>query len=287
MRFALLFLILIGSAFAASISECTLINSSGKYDLVRDLSDGSVFLSLASENACILVSASDVWINCHDHLISSPLKKTKYAILLDSGNFRSLKNISISGCDIRGYQTGIFSPKTNVSSFVNLTISGLSGYGLSFANTHNSVFANNSIYNTNDTGIYLSGNSNSNFILNNSIRNSNHHGIALLGNENQVLGNVVFDNRGDGILLLGQSSSNLINLNTIYGNLGDGIGFELNGESRNSNLDNLDYANHDLSARGSTSSPSNAPISRPLPPSSPCCAPAFVVFILVFLSKST
>jgi parallel beta-helix repeat protein len=286
MKNLFIFLILICSIFATPISECMEITSPGEYELIRDLSGGTIPSTSVGGNACIRVSVSGVSINCNDHLILGT-SQTKYGILLESNNFQTLENIDISRCEIQGYEVGIFSPKTIRSSFTNLTLSALSGYGLYFWDTDNSVFANNSVYNTQETAIYLSLGSDANSILNNSIRNSNHHGIAVMGNENQLLGNVIFDNRGSGIFVIGQSSGNTINLNTLYGNMGDGIAFELNGESRNQNLVNLDYGNRDLSAQGSgSSSGTSSPLGRPSPSSSPCCAPAFMLVALVFLSKS-
>lgn len=277
-------LILIGCVFATPISECTEISSPGEYELTNDLYGGSTPSTSVGGSACIRVSVSGVSIDCNNHLIDASSSSVKYGILLESNNFQTLENIDISRCEISGYENGIFSPKTIRSSFTNMTISDLSGYGLYFWDTDNSVFANNSIYGTSETAVYLSLGSDANSILNNSIRNSNHHGIAILGNENQILGNVVFDNRGSGIFIIGESSGNTINLNTLYSNLGDGVAFELNGESRNQNLANLDYGNRDLSARGSSGS--DSPIRGPAPSASFCCTPTFVLLALVFLSKS-
>jgi parallel beta-helix repeat protein len=287
MKNLFILLILIGSVFAIPISECMEITSPGEYELIRDLSAGSIPSTSVGGNACIRVSVSQVSINCNDHIISGT-PQAKYGILLESNNFQTLENIDISRCEIQGYEVGIFSPKTIRSSFTNLTVSDLSGYGLYFWDTDNSVFANNSVYDTEETGIYLSLGSDANSILNNSIRNSNHHGLAVMGNENQLLGNVIFDNRGSGIFVIGQSSGNTINLNTLYGNMGDGIAFESNGESRNQNLVNLDYGNRDLSAQGSASSSAtnSSPLARPSPSSSACCAPVFMLVVLAFLSKS-
>jgi parallel beta-helix repeat protein len=154
-------------------------------------------------------------------------------------------NITIKNTRIAGFQYGVYTYPSLVSSMLlnntitenydgvwlsvssNNTISGNNvvnnGWGISFDSSSNNTISGNNITANNYYGIWLVD-SGSNSISGNYITNNGGDGIWLESSSgNIVSGNNITANNRDGILLYNSSSYNSISGNYLTANNGDGV----------------------------------------------------------------
>ena len=166
---------------------------------------------LSSEENCLVINASDVTLDCRDMRINSEIKKGNNGIFAENQ-----KNISISGCNISGFENGIQLKNVDNAQIRknNITNSGVYGLMLHYF-TKNVVIANNSIADAGHVCMLLSGGNGSSYdrqpsnhtVAQNSMNRCKDVGIhmydsvsGIQGTENKILnsGCGISSDRGSG-----------------------------------------------------------------------------------------
>ena len=164
------------------ISGKTEINQSGTYILTNDISCAE----LAVESTCIAIHASNLILDCQNHMVLGPGGRVPAIGIQISP---SDEYVTIKNCNIQKFYIGIHTAHNGLNSIINNTANNNIDIGIYLDNVVNHTLANNTAsYNT--LGIKLFQDSNNNILINNTATN-NLRGIYLV---NSSLDNVLIDN---------------------------------------------------------------------------------------------
>lgn len=234
------------SQFPGAISQCTVIQSSGTYNLTNNLSGAPnpVFIG----NACMVISASNVVLDCRGYSISNNgTGGTTYGIALNG----SITNVIVKNCPaISNYNDrGIYAYQTNNSLITNVSSNGSicleSSYGNLVANSSSGNFIidfggqNNLTNNTAVDGEFALYSTSGNLIHNNTAFGSwEGYDVDSSSTLNTFSNNIVHDAINQGFYLEVCDSNSFIN-NTVYDI--DGYGFYLESATNNNLTGNRVY----------------------------------------------
>ena len=224
---------------ATNIAACQTIAASGQYILNQ---------SITNTGTCIIVSASNVELDCNGYIITYGTNNANTNIGIDAINGANARtNLTVKNC--------VISKQSNA---------GTNGYGIRLTRYSNSILLNNSIYTngtSNNYGIYLTTNSQNNSISNNVVyakgSAGTNIGIYIVTNcYNNIIRNNTILTSGTtldyGIYLSGlttPSNNNSIINNTIRAN-GSGVSNHGVYLLTNSNFNNV--SGNDIIANGTT-----------------------------------
>ncbi|MFC1696710.1 LamG-like jellyroll fold domain-containing protein [Nanoarchaeota archaeon] len=198
-----LFILLVTTVMAATISNCQTISTPGTYELINDIS---------ATATCLTVSNDDILIDCKGYTIT-------YANTSSGNGIYTLgnDNVTIQNCNIRQYKTP-------------------GSYTIYLSGNNNYVLRNN-ITNLDSTSIYFASSGN---IINNIINNSyafyDQYGINLYASSGGNIFNNTIYSKTKGIHIFVHSGETLKynKINSDY----FPITFETNGEAHcNHNID--------------------------------------------------
>ncbi len=176
---------------------------------------GSYYLSgnmISNGTDCIDVESSNVKISCDGHyLISAHNTGSAFSVI-------NRDNVSISGCGVQGYATGILAENSSYISLKNIKISGaLSGVEL-LRSSYGQIMDMN-VTGYENSGFYL-GKVNGTVAVNDIAMNGdvNATGFSLMdARDNLLTGNKAQDNAKNGFLFI-NSTGNQVSNNTAYSN---------------------------------------------------------------------
>jgi parallel beta-helix repeat protein len=189
----------------SEISECTTITESGEYTLVQDIAP-------PEETGCIIIEADDVTFDGGGNTISG-------------GNpavFIFGDNVTVQNLRLADNRFGIIAIDVNNACIADNTVEETENIGIQLSGgTTESTVTRNTVT-ENGTGILLDD-ATENVVSDNTATN-NGNGIVLQfgANNNEATGNDASDNDGNGIFLL-QSDNNTITQNTANNNGDFGI----------------------------------------------------------------
>lgn len=148
---------------AEEISSCQEISSPGQYVVTKPLS---------SSGNCLVIKSDDVQIDCQDNLISSDNSKNNNGIFAEGQ-----KNLSITGCNIRGFENGIQIKNSDKIQISNNFIMKSGVYGLLIHYyTKNALIEKNTINSAGHVCMILSGGNGNDYSLppaNHIVRHNN------------------------------------------------------------------------------------------------------------------
>jgi hypothetical protein len=113
----------------SNITNCMLINSSGAYRMINDLSGAPIDASPLSNTACVKITSSNVILDCNNFRITNNgTGATTYGILLTNTS----NNVTVINCPrISQYSYGVEVYNSNNSAFNNIITSNNSVNGFS------------------------------------------------------------------------------------------------------------------------------------------------------------
>ena len=199
LAFALL-LVLASLSFSitpGSVSSCANLTTPNiNYFLTANLTGATV--SGPNGKVCIEIETSNVSFDCRGLKITN---NASYWAGIEIQNSSLIYNVTVMNCNITGYKDGIYAN-----------------------NLENSVFKNNSIQSSSDTGLFLDAdftNATSNTV------NNNQYGVFTFGRANIVANNTICGNSWVGFQLHGYYPDNIDNVtfanNTVCNNGHEGV----------------------------------------------------------------
>lgn len=230
---------------AEEITACTEINGagndSGYYYLSGNISGGNQTSGMGTIS-CILVSVSNIRINCQGNAINAN-SSAGYTLDIDGGG--PLTNVSIENCRITGTNSGVQQASLQYSNFTNNTIAVSGTYALGTSATGNNNYSYNVIPSgTSYYGIFHGISVGPSSFINNNI--SSEYGLFLNGVSDQlVVGGRYNVGFASGIELAG--SSNIVIANTTATSI-FGTGILINGGT-GSTVDNVTISGATYGAR--------------------------------------
>ena len=210
----LLFLVLIvgGAQSQTNINSCTTINVSGDYVLNQDIIG-------SSNNACIVITSSDVIFNGAGHIIdgsgSSP-NGTKGIIVTISDN------VTVENTVLKNWEFDILYYGANAGNIIGNNVS-LANYGIFLDSSANNLVKNNNASYNGVYGIWLGKGQNSTLVLSNNLLVGNiitrnfDTGVHIDRVGNNTLNNNIILNNGLGVYSI-TSPSNTLDSNNISNN---------------------------------------------------------------------
>ncbi len=228
-----------------AITVCQEINSPGNYILSNNLVGAPV--SQGVNNVCLLISSSDVNLNCDGYNITDTGTSVSYGITVNGTSLKNYSNISISNCGlISDYSRSGIQAYYMVDGIIsNTAASNNSRFGIYLYQSNSVTLENNEVYdnamgyyvlespyvnifdsrvfNNTEHGMRIRRGSNMANIINNSVYGNSWTGMYVDDlNDNLIANNTVYDNSQDGIYVL-VADSNMLDNNTVYGNGWNGI----------------------------------------------------------------
>jgi len=191
---------------ATPITNCTTITSSGEYYLANDI------VSAFDWDACILIQADDVVLDCMGHKVQNLNTSQGYGI------FSSGINATIKSCIVKDCQYGIILGINN--TLLNCTVSGNDAAGIFVHSVYGVVIKDCISLNNRDIGAQLSTNVKNATILN-FVSSGGNIGISLENSNNITIKNSVLSDTGIGIELY--MGGNITIENSTIINNGNGI----------------------------------------------------------------
>jgi len=145
----------------------------------------------------ININASNVVVTCNSTVLNGTGSNNGITVT-------GRGNITITGCTIFGYNSGISGTTVQNSTFINNTILNTPGDGISLSGSTGNTISSNVILNTSFNGILLTSSSSNNLIFGNEVNQSGLDGIKIstLSSNNTISSNTLYDN---GIILTGRS----------------------------------------------------------------------------------
>ncbi|MCA9497375.1 MAG: right-handed parallel beta-helix repeat-containing protein, partial [Nanoarchaeota archaeon] len=235
--FLILFFLFVCISFSYSteISTCSILSSSGYYNLTADILNSSV-------NSCLNVSANNVVLDCQGHLVQGN-GSVGNAIDVTRSSQESA-NVTIKNCRIENWVFVSFSASVNFYNTNNIYIYNVSSSnnsvgGIKIVNSINITLDNITVFNNNGDGIYTS--SSSYIYANNLVLNNNWKGINFDFANNNFYGTNLHTNNNtySGVDLEYLRGGHIINLTSI-GNR-DGIDYGFFGSNINISNFNISY----------------------------------------------
>jgi parallel beta-helix repeat protein len=160
----------------------SIINQSGTYILTNDISCAE----LAGESTCIAIYASNLILDCQNHVVLGPGGRIiSIGIQISPHD----EYVTIKNCNVQKFHIGIRTAHNGLNSIINNTANNNTDIGIYLDNVVNHTLANNTASH-NNLGIKLFQKSNNNILINNTATN-NLRGIYLV---NSSLDNVLIDN---------------------------------------------------------------------------------------------
>ncbi|NYZ75083.1 right-handed parallel beta-helix repeat-containing protein, partial [Candidatus Micrarchaeota archaeon] len=190
---------------ATPISSCPYtISLAGSYAVTTDLS--------CAGNG-ITVSASNVNLDCQNHVLTGPGSSTGIGISA------TYNYVNVTNCTVKNFQNGISMNNNDYSRLINNTAYSNTNNGIYIQSTSdsNTFQNNNASYNT-QHGIYLYGDANSNQFVTNIARKNGYSGINFNSasgypGSNNVSGNTVENNTQYGFYCSGWCDPNYFSNN--------------------------------------------------------------------------
>ena len=130
LRTAVLVFLLTGLASAASLSSCSVINTSGSYTLNSDI-HGDQAPTPIGGSACVLINTSNVALDCQGHNVQNNGASVwpTYGIMVYGAT-----NVTLNNCTTNGFTLGTYFRQSSSSSAISSTASGNDeGFYLSFS----------------------------------------------------------------------------------------------------------------------------------------------------------
>jgi len=172
------------------INSKTEINQSGTYILTNDISCAE----LVEESACIAIYASNLILDCQNHVVLGPGGRV---ISIGIQISPSDEYVTIKNCNVQKFHIGIRTAHNGLNSIINNTVNNNTDIGIYLDNVVNHTLANNTA-SYNYKGIKLFQESNNNILIKNIVTN-NRQGIYLVDSslDNVLIDNYICDNTVD------------------------------------------------------------------------------------------
>jgi parallel beta-helix repeat protein len=230
---------MLGGVFAVDIGGCTEINNSGDYDLIANLAGANVTTTVPSYpsfQSCILITSSDVTLDCHGRSLSGG-SGTSVGITIAQPEGALLTGITIKDCVVSGHGIGILAYRMSGSAFTDNNIHGCDGSGILADSSDRNTISGNRAYGNGDDGIALRSSS-SNTLEDNEVYSNNEAGISIWSKPIEATANILRENdaydNSVGIHITNDRRNELYS-NKVHGNdvgiqITDSDGDQLNGD---------------------------------------------------------
>jgi len=194
-----LLLLLIASGLALAADCPAPYGAPGTYTLTEDYSGAPNSASPVSGTACIKIAADDIVLDCAGHSITNNGTGGTTIGIVQNGT----DNLTLKNCDVSGFTYGIYSHRSNRSSFESNNVSASSQIGIYMRTSGNNSLSGNRISGSTLHGIYVYVSSGSNNFSGNDVYGNTQHGIYLDsgGDWNRFNGNSVHGNGQQGYYL--------------------------------------------------------------------------------------
>lgn len=209
----------------ASINGCQNITSSGSYSLGTNLVGANITADNPPTTACILISTSDVTVNCTGYSIINNVTGDTTGILMDGSTGSKLTNVTIENCQVSNYTSGVYTYYTNNSIILNNTARNNTNGFVIYYGTDNSSFMRDTAYGNTVDGFSITDDTGSNNVFINDTAYSNYNdGFELrVGKENILINGTAYNNSADGFSINIASDHIAIENSTAYSNNGSGF----------------------------------------------------------------
>ena len=224
-------------AKATEVGGCTNITSSGVYSLTSNVTN-------SNDLVCISINASHVRLDCQGWNVDGTDTSSTFGI-----NVTNAVNVTLAGCNVTDWRTGIYFQSTNTSYILN-TSANTNTVGINITGVSQGNIITNTTTNSNTQGVTVYGNNN---IIRNSTANSNSIGFESDGTNNtfdldtavsntnegfevaaapsNVVANSTARNSRVGIDAGNTASGSTIEYNLVVGNSRQGIDFGTGGNA--------------------------------------------------------
>jgi len=203
----------IGGASATDITECTVITTSGTYDITANITNSTAVY-------CIDIQSDDVIIAGHGHFINGVNTAAGSAGIHYWKHNAVGDNVAIKDVEIKNFDNGIWFEGTGSAKFTNIVVEGClihdngagDGQGMHLLQVCDSTIKDNEVYNQAGTGGGCE---------------AGGDGIFLKGpmaQNNLITGNTLYNNRKAGIVAKMKAYNNTISDNELWGNGEPGAG---------------------------------------------------------------
>ncbi|MCK5476722.1 MAG: right-handed parallel beta-helix repeat-containing protein [Candidatus Aenigmarchaeota archaeon] len=173
------------SAEASPISSCTIIDSSGEYQLTKNL--------VSSSTICIDIKADNVILDCQNYAIKGIHIYGSSGIQIKRSSPTNT-TIEIKNCIIRESYYGIYLKNANNNTLDYNTIIG-NIEGIKISSSSNNRVLNNNISANILGGVWLEQNSNNNIFFSNTLESNKGYGMWLFfTSKNNLIYNNFFNN---------------------------------------------------------------------------------------------
>ncbi|MBN2122559.1 right-handed parallel beta-helix repeat-containing protein [Candidatus Micrarchaeota archaeon] len=241
---AILLFLAFSASFAIDVSSCnTTINASGEYVLTSNLSGAGISVTGIDQvaEACILIQASDVSIDCNGYNISNNGTSDAAGIAANGTASSTYTNITIKNCpSIDGYFSQVILNHTANGSIQNVSAHNSAAVGVYLIYTSGTNLTNSTFYDV-DYGAYIYK-SNSTFVANTTAYAIGTMGILLENSSYCTVAENMVHNCSTygGIAMYYDSDYNMIINNSVWNST---VGVELNRVSHNNFTRNLLWDN--------------------------------------------
>ncbi|MBN2121520.1 right-handed parallel beta-helix repeat-containing protein, partial [Candidatus Micrarchaeota archaeon] len=225
----------------SGITSCIQINSSGNYTLSSNLVGAPINVSGVTDvtRACVVISASNVTLNCNGRTITNNGTLDAAGILINGSTTMEYPNVTISNCPgVSLYERGIYLHRTRYDELRNVSANG-SVYGVYTHYSSNLTIRNAIAYN-NTYGIYLYASPGNN--VSNASAYNNTYGIYLYSSSSNRLFNATVSNSTYGVYSY-SSSYNSISNSTFRNSTSYGV-YLYSSSNRNNVTNSAFYGNY-------------------------------------------
>ena len=223
------------------IDSCVVISSSGNYQLNASFSGATN--PIWGGNACILIQAPNVNLNCLSHTISNDNSSNTYGIAVDNVN-----NVTIRNCRVSSYYSGVRVNGSNNGAILNSFVFNNGGLGIYLYNSNNSEVDGNYVHDNSNNGVYVDKSYSLDF-TDNRIDGNDYKGAVIgYANNLNISSNNLTNNTGDQLVLTTINDS-VVSGNRVNGSDVGGEGIVI-AYSNNVNSSNNVVFGHDTNGNG-------------------------------------
>lgn len=243
------------SGSPTAIDGCTVIDSSGRYELTANVTD-------SDERTCVRIAASDVVVDGNGHLLDGVGGNDSAAVLVDDGAARR-QNVTVRNLTVTGWTTGIAAGNggdgvTRVA--VEDVVARQNGVGVDLRRVGSAALLRSTVTDSGGSGVWTSEFEDLFLRRNRLARNGGYGAMVFYGGDATLSSNEVVDNgdgggyRSAGVLVedvtqvrltdnaVARSAGAGVELSYVYGGSIDGNLLEANGDAGFTGSDLSDLA---------------------------------------------